>query len=248
MPCGAPPLRQPWDTGPPPPLPSHVLLRAWFEDPDQERIVAALGAVGVPLRWVPVAEVDWQAEFRSRFAPIHVSSRLVVAPPWDAPTGSLIIEPGQGFGSGSHPTTLAALAALDALADDVETVLDIGCGSGVLALAAAHLGIRASGVDIDEGAVADAVRNAALNNAEVTFSTTPVAQLAQPADLVLANLHAELIVTLAPHLVRLTGRWLVVAGVLADRVHLVHRALEPALERTEEVREGEWVSLRYRNP
>jgi ribosomal protein L11 methyltransferase len=121
----------------------------------------------------------------------------------------------------------------------------VGCGSGVLALAAAKLGLEARGTDVDEPSVRDAARNARANGLVATFDSTPVHELDEPADLVLANLHAELIVRLAPELIRLTGHWLVLAGVLADREPLVKRALAP-LELVHREQDGEWVSLRYR--
>lgn len=246
LPGEAPPVRQPWDTGPPPPPSARVVLRAWFEDPDRPAVEAALAGAAPELRWDEVEEVDWEAEWRASFRPLVISPRLVVAPPWDAPPGAVIIEPGQGFGSGEHPTTRQALAALDALADDVSTALDVGSGSGILALAAAHLGLRASGVDVEDSAVADARANAARNGLDVPFSSTPVARLREPADLVLANLHAELIVELRADLLRLAGRWLVLAGILADREHKVRAALDPELELAHREQDGEWVSLRYR--
>lgn len=246
LPGEAPPVRQPWDTGPEPRPPARVLLRAWFEDPDRAAVEAAVGRAAPELRWEEVVEVDWEAEWRASVRPLVVSPRLVVAPPWDAPEGAVLIEPGQGFGSGEHPTTRQALTALDQLADEVSSVLDVGSGSGILALAAARLGLRARGIDVEESAVADARANAVRNGLDVPFSTTPIADLTEPADLVLANLHAELIVKLRADLLRLTGRWLVLAGILADREAPVRAALDPELELLHREQDGEWVSLRYR--
>lgn len=246
LPGEAPPVRQPWDTGRMPKPPSRVLLRAWFEDPDRPAVEAAVRGAAPELRWEEVVEVDWEAAWRASVRPLVISPRLVVAPPWDAPEGAVLLEPGQGFGSGEHPTTRQALAALDALADTVSTALDVGSGSGILALAAARLGLRARGVDVEESAVADARANAARNGLDVPFSTTPVADLTEPADLVLANLHAELIVKLRADLLRLTGQWLVLAGILADREDKVRAVLDPALELAHREQDGEWVSLRYR--
>lgn len=246
LPGETPPPRQPWDKGARPKPPSRLVLRAWFESPDRSEVEAALADLSVELRWEEVVEVDWEARWRESFPPLRISDRLVVAPPWDVPEGAMILEPGQGFGSGEHPTTRQALAAVDALADEVETVIDVGSGSGILALAAAHLGCRASGVDIEASAVADALQNAARNGLDVPFSTTPVSKLRDPADLVLGNLHAELIVQLHHDLVRLTGTWLVLAGILADREQLVREALDARLELVHREQDGEWVSLRYR--
>jgi len=248
LPGEAPPPRQPWDTGPPPPEPPERLLRAWFEDPDP----AAVGAEVVDraggrmrpeaLQWSPVREVDWEARFREGFAPIVVSPRLVVAPPWDAPEGAVVVEPGQGFGTGQHPTTRQALVALDALADAARTVLDVGCGSGVLALAAARLGLHARGIDVEAPAVEEARANATRNALQAEFSTTPLHEVREPADLVLANLYAELLVALAPDLARLTRHALVLAGILAEKEDAV-RAAFPGWAAASRAQDGEWVCL-----
>lgn len=248
LPGEAPPPRQPWDTGPRPPPSERLILRAWFEDADTASIEDALASVRAERRWHPVEDVDWETRWRVGFEPVRISDRLTVAPPWDAPPGALIIEPGQGFGSGSHPTTRQALAAVDALADEVSTLLDVGCGSGILALAGAMLGLRASGVDVEDTAVADTLANARRNGLSVEASTTPVHRLQTPADLVVANLHAELVVRLHRELVRLTGRWLVVAGILADREAQVREALDPRLSLVHREQDGEWVCLRYEAP
>jgi ribosomal protein L11 methyltransferase len=139
------------------------------------------------------------------------------------------------------------LEALDGLADeaDVTSVLDVGCGSGILALAAAHLGLEARGVDVDQHAVEEARENAERNGLSASFDTTPIAELELPADLVLANLHAEIMIPLAPDLVRLSRRLLVVCGILADREESVRGAF-PTLTLAARETSGEWVCLGYR--
>lgn len=245
----APPLRQPWDTGPEPKLSRKVALLAWFSDADEALISREVEAIqGIrrhTLRWSDVQERDWEAEFQASFGPIDVGDGLVVAPPWNAPPGALIIEPGLGFGTGDHPTTRQALAALVALVPaHGETVLDVGCGSGVLALAAAKRGALAEGVDVEAAALAEAERHAQRNNLaqQVQFSATPVEELVGCYDIVVANLHAELIVALAPHLLRLSGRWLVLAGILADREPMVREAL--GVDPHWRDQDGDWVTWR----
>jgi len=250
LPGEAPPPRQPWDDGPPPPPPPRVLLRAWFDDPDRAAIGAELDAFGGERHWAEVPDEDWSTSWRDAFAPVHISDTLVVAPSWCAPPGALVIEPGQGFGTGQHPTTRQLLGLLEPLVDAHApcTALDIGCGSGVLALAAARLGLSAHGVDVEAEAVADARRNAARNQplpGSATFTTTPVAQLEEPADLVFANLHAELLVSLAPDLVRLCAGHLLAAGILDDREALVHEALADLVVE-QRVVEGRWIALHLR--
>ncbi len=246
LPGQAPPPRQPWDTGPPPPAPRRVLLRAWFEDPEEADILAALVDVDAELSWSDVPDTDWEQAFRDRFPPVHVSERLVLAAPWNAPPGALIIEPGQGFGTGHHPTTVQALRRFDALMQEpdhgVRSVLDVGCGSGVLALAAARLGHQAHGVDVEPEAVRDAARNAATNGLRATFATTPVDELDEPVDLLFGNLHGELLVALAPELLRLGRRHWIFAGILDDREAMVREAF-PSLRFIHRDVEGRWISL-----
>lgn len=244
LPGEAPPPPQPWDPHDPPP-PDPLVLSAWFEGPDRAAVEAAVGGCGAQLAWIDVPEVDWEAQSREGFAPIEIADQLVIAPPWDAPEGALIIEPGQGFGTGSHPTTRQALHALVQLAPGAASVLDVGTGSGVLALAAARLGLTAEGIDVDPAAIRDAEHQARLNGLSVSLSTTPLSALDQPVDLVLANLHAELLVTMAPDLIRCTGRWLVLAGILEDREPQVREIYDPELRLQQRSADGAWISLVY---
>jgi ribosomal protein L11 methyltransferase len=235
--------RQVWDEGA---ASERVMIRAWFDAPDRAVIEVAVARFGA-VAWKDVPDVDWSESWKAGFAPFEVEG-LVVAPPWDAPAGALVIEPGQGFGTGHHPTTRAVLGFLVELAraGGIATVLDVGCGSGILALAAAKLGLRARGIDIEPESVAEARANAARNGLEATFSTDAIAQLAEPADLVLANLHTEVLVELAPDLARLTRGRLVVGGILSDREARARAALDPLLELEDRRATERWVALRYR--
>lgn len=254
LPGTAPPARQPWDTGPPPPQPKRQLLRAWFENADRSAVQESLSDVDAELTWVVVREEDWEQSWKASFAPIQISDDLVIAPPWDAPPGALIIEPGQGFGTGQHPTTQMALSAMIQHAPKSGRVLDVGCGSGVLALAAARRGLEAHGLDIEEAAVRDALRNALTNGLELTASTSALGQLPGTWDLVFGNLHAELIAQLAHDLVRVTSGVLILAGILSDRESTARAAIESEAARThpdscrllERTQNGEWVCLVYR--
>lgn len=222
------------------------MVLAWFEDPDLAALQQQLRDLPVETRWSTVEEVDWQAAWRATIHPLRITERLVVAPPWDAPPGALILEPGSGFGSGTHPSTRMALIAVEDLAPGLSTALDVGCGSGILGIAAARHGLQVEGIDVEETAIVDARANAARNQVDADWSTRPVHLLEGRRDLVLGNLHAELIVRLAPDLIRLTGRWLVLAGIIVDREPLVRAAMDPHLTLDHRVEDGEWVGLRYR--
>ncbi|MFN3750198.1 MAG: 50S ribosomal protein L11 methyltransferase [Thiobacillus sp.] len=233
----------------------HSVAVALFEaDTDVGTVLAeAARSAGVP---VPadytietVAEQDWVRLTQSQFDPIPISPRLWIVPTWhDAPDGNAInlrLDPGLAFGTGSHPTTRLCLVWLDDNLAGGETLLDYGCGSGVLAIAAARLGAaRIDGVDIDPQAVQSSRDNARLNGVDAQFCLP--GELAPGSyDVVVANILTNPLKGMAPLLagrVRPGGR-LVLSGILAEQaedVMSVYRAWfdfdPPALE------EG-WVRL-----
>ena len=236
--------RQPWDKGRAPRPPGTVVLRAWFrERPDPARILGI--TEGREPEWTEEPEQDWTEGWKVHFTPIHVSERLVIAAPWHAIAGAVVIEPGNAFGTGEHRTTRSCLAAIDRLAFPGGSCLDVGCGSGILALAAAKLGMSARGIDIDPDSVIAARSAAAANGLAAQFDDAPVETLKGTWDLVVANLYAEVIAGMAPHLRRLARGHLAFAGILTDRAHLVEAAMSgcECVERDD----GEgWTSLVYR--
>ena len=235
-------FKQPWDTEEPP-LPMLCLFKAWF---DEDHLAAARSALTPEvdeLEELPVDETDWSESWKLHHHRIVISERLAVAPPWEAVPGDLVIPPGQAFGTGSHPTTLACLGAIDRLADDCRRCLDVGCGSGILALAANKLGLDAEGIDIEAGSVQASIENAATNGLHARFSATPLEQIRGSYDLVVANLYAEVLTELAPDLLRVTRRHLVLAGILAERAGPLLDRLSPPLAIRAEVREGDWLHL-----
>jgi ribosomal protein L11 methyltransferase len=249
----APPPRQPWDVGPPPPVAREVVLRAWFEDPDEPSIASQVLSAAAPnssCSWHAVVEQDWSTSWQDSFQPIHISERLIIAPPWDNTPGTIRIEPGQGFGTGQHETTQGALRAIDQIcqAQEIGSALDIGCGSGILALTTAHFGIRSRGIDVDTDAIQNARHNATLNQLDVLFDTTTIADLTEPADLTMANLFAEALVEMSSHLIRLSRHHLVLAGILADREHMVRDIFDAAMGCPQRQVDGEWICLHYTVP
>lgn len=236
------PPRQLWDTGPVAPPGDWLRVRAWFQDAARAEIEAALGPFEPRSMSWGVEDTDWEAESRAAFAPFQVG-RFTIAPPWDPVPGAIVITPASGFGTGHHPTTRFMLEALEALAEPGQRVLDVGCGSGILALAAAQLGLAAHGVDVAPEAVEEARVNAQQSGLEATFSATPLAEC-EPAEGVLANLHAELLIPLARELQRVTLRWLVLGGIRSVCEAEVRAAFAP-WEVAERVEVEDWVSLRF---
>ncbi len=238
------------------PSPGEAIVVAWFEGRGPAE--AALEDVRA---WVPSArgvleeppDTDWSTAWRARIRSTRVG-RLWVGPPWEtAPEGTvaLTIEPKMAFGTGDHPTTALCLAAVEAFctARPGASVLDVGTGTGVLALMARKLGAgRVVGVDNDPMSVTLARENAVLNGITgVELSGATLDGVDGPFALVLANILANTLVELAPALVRQTGARLVLAGVLLHQEDEVREAFERAgAVPAGGDRIGDWVRLDFR--
>ena len=201
------------------PVEDQVELIAGFRDGD----AAAEAAGGVGGKVVDVGPDDWLDAWRA-YARVVRAGRLVIVPAWiDAPPTTpddLVIEidPGRVFGHGAHPTTRLILEQLDRRIVGGESVLDVGCGSGVLAIAAARLGARrVVAIDVDADAVTVTKENAVRNGVDVKASTTAIADLGGTFDLVVANIGADVLKDLAADL-EARGRLLLLSGLLVDRV------------------------------
>jgi ribosomal protein L11 methyltransferase len=201
----------------------------------------ALGfAVAEDSRLAPLTDPGWAEAWREHFRPRPVGSRLMIAPPWDVPRAggrhAIVIEPGRAFGTGHHGSTVGCLEALERLlvSRPPPRALDLGTGSGILAIAAARLGVlEVLAVDEDPDAVANARVNVALNGvaAAVTCTTAEVGALeAEPAPLVLANILAAAHVRLAAVYRRLVtpAGILVLGGVLESEADEISRRIERA--------------------
>ena len=251
------PVRAPGDAGPgesPRSPVGDVVLVADLDPgtlPELERWCAGTGD-GLAVR---VVEVDpsWADGWRSH-ATAHRVGPLTVRPPWvpadDGGAGpEVVVDPGRAFGSGSHPTTRLCLAALVDRVHGGESVLDVGVGSGVLAVAALRLGAdRAVGLDIDPEAAGASRKCAAANGvaARYTFAGADVASVADRFDIVLANLPVGTIEELGPALAGAVrpGGALVVSGILAHQRGRVLAALGARGPSSEaELVEERWVAL-----
>jgi ribosomal protein L11 methyltransferase len=205
-----------------------------------------------------VHEADWAEAWKSHFPVLRVGRRLVIRPTWRRHPRLpddvvLALDPGMAFGTGLHPTTRLCLAAIESLAHrgllaDAR-ILDVGCGSGILAIAALKLGARkALGVDIDpiaiEATIANATRNRLARRLRAREGSLPSA--GGPFEVVLANLIASVLVALAP-LLRdelVPGGLLLASGIFVDRETEVRDAFVSAgLDVVGRSDEGEWVAL-----
>ncbi len=218
-------------------------LVAGLADPSTaatEALMARIAAFG-PARLFDAQHDGWLDAWRPFARPVRVG-RVVVHPPWEDPFASeppppdtlvVPLDPGRSFGQGGHATTRLMLAALQALDVAGVTVVDVGCGSGVLGVVAVLSGAeRVVAVDIDAEAVGVTRANAARNGVtdRVEASTTPVADLDVTAEVVLANILGPVLVDLASALVARTGPGghLVLSGLLADQRGDVLRACTTA--------------------
>ena len=210
----------------------------------------ALGATEVPAYALrPVEDQDWVRLTQSQFAPIRIGERIWVVPSWhEAPEPDAVVlelDPGLAFGTGSHPTTRLCMQWLEQNLGPGESVLDYGCGSGILAIVAKKLGAGATlGIDIDPNAVEASRHNAERNRVEATFAL-PESVSEASYDLVVANILSNPLKVMAAMLsarVRPGGR-LVLSGVLERQADDVAAAYAPWLAMSVWRSEEGWVCL-----
>lgn len=220
----------------------------------------AAGAAGLsdtpPFTVTTVAEEDWVRLTQAQFEPMRVSARLWVVPSWhEAPDPRAInikLDPGVAFGTGSHPTTRLCLQWLDEHLRGGETVVDYGCGSGILAIAAKKLGAgRVVGIDIDAQAVEAARFNAAQNSIVAEFRL-PAENAAFPAQITVANILANPLKLLAPLLAACTAAKcsVVLSGILAPQAAEVMANYDSWFDMAIYKEDSGWVCLhgRKRSP
>lgn len=227
------------------------------DDPSQ----VSPAADGFPGRWrwrfIEVDE-DVAESWRQHAVATWVTSDLVIVPAWQELTRrpgenvtEIAIDPGAAFGLGDHPTTVATLRALRKVQWPGASVLDVGCGSGVLGITAARFGApRVFAVDVSPAAVEATRRNAERNGVDAVLDAdrTPVAELEGPFDIVLANILAPTLVAVADDLQRLTapGGVLIVSGMLDTKYDHVVEALAPMRLVERQAGQG-WVALILRH-
>jgi ribosomal protein L11 methyltransferase len=200
-------------------------------------------------RTARVEDSDWVALNRSQFQPVRISSRLWVLPTWCKPVEptaiNVVLDPGLAFGTGTHATTRLCLRWLDEHLLAGQSVIDYGCGSGILAIAAAKIGAgRVTGVDIDPRALEVSRYNAKQNEVAVQFVGASAAP-PEPADLVIANILSSPLKSLAPLLSGLTrsGGKLVLSGILTAQSEAVAAAYRPWFELSCGAVDEGWVRL-----
>ena len=191
-----------------------------------------------------VDEEDWANNWKQYYKPLPIGERLLICPAWETADATdrfvLTLNPGMVFGTGQHETTALCLQELEARVKSGMRVLDVGCGSGILSIAALLLGASgARGIDIDPLAEKIVAENAAMNGIAADKLTAVTGNAVQDpsllgedasCDIVVANIVADVIVLLAPHLPRVLKRGgaFIASGIIAERENDVRRAMEKA--------------------
>ncbi len=246
-----------------PPAEGWTRLRLYVLDAQREGARAAIeAALG---RWPEAPRVealpldpDWRERWKQWFHGFAVSPRLAVRPPWEPPSGAayeVVIEPGMAFGTGQHDTTRLCLELVDGLCDagaTPDSLLDVGCGTGILSIAAALMGVpRVVGVDIDTEAIRCAAENSERNGvrSRLDLSTTAIGAVEGRYPLVIANILAHILVGMVDALTARVadGGRLVLSGVAEDQTEDVLAAfLAPGrLALTDTAQRGPWMRLTF---
>ena len=196
-------------------------------------------------------EEDWANTWKKYYKPFRIGKSIVIKPIWEEyeeKEGDLIVEldPGMAFGTGDHETTNMCIRALEKYVEKDSTVFDVGCGSGILAIAAAKLGAKkAIGVELDPVAVESAKENVGYNNLDnIEILEGNLAEVIEgKADIVVANILAEIICILTEDVRRVLkqGGYFITSGIIHDRVDMVVNKLEECGFEVESVnKDGEW--------
>ena len=233
--------------------------RVFLADPNRidgaaAKLGARLGATGLRIDVAEVADEDWAARSQAHLTRVTVG-RITVAPPWDAAPPSdgtlVIVYPSTGFGTGHHQTTRLCLGLLQKVEIVGRRVVDLGTGSGVLALAAWRLGAAdVEALDYDEDAIVNARENLRLNHAEKAITLRQADVRVEPigaGDVVTANLTGAMLVALAPSITLLVrpGGTLILSGILAAEEDAVGSAFSTELTQVDMAAENEWRALRF---
>jgi ribosomal protein L11 methyltransferase len=261
-----------WDDGDVPP-PTAVVVRGYFAEDERaeatraeiERILGYLNMM-YPMptpEYRVVDDEDWAEAWKANYHPVRLGRRILIRPLWVEITADpqdivISLDPGMAFGTGTHPTTQLCLEALEDRVQPGQQVLDLGCGSGILAIAAAKLGAaHILGVDIDDMARRVTDENAAVNGvaAQITARTgtlEDVLATGQTFDLIVVNILARVIIPMCQQglgqTVRPDGQ-AIFSGLILEQVDEVEAALrQSGLQPTARRLQGDWVAIEATKP
>ena len=208
-----------------------------------------------PAAYKDIPVQDWMQGWREYFKPVQVTNRIIVKPPWEEWAGSddtvnIDILPGMAFGTGTHESTQLCMEFIESCMNYRDTVLDVGTGSGILAIAAAKLGAsRVIAIDIDADAVENARENIRINNVGDVVKVRKGAEDTigdEVFELIVANIDGKTLVPLVPRLIRhiQTGGRMILSGLLTDEIGIIENALPlPGWRIAETRNKGEWAAI-----
>ncbi len=237
--------------------PGRILLRVYLEGRQGDELTVDLSRWPTAVLRAPDSvDDDWQQQWKAFFRRTRISDRFTVKPPWEAlddvpapGTFEIVIEPGMSFGTGTHETTQLCVRALDGVVEQGDRVLDVGCGSGILSIAAAKLGAsRVTAIDIDPPAIEATAENARVNRvaSRIEAGTQPLVSVAGEFDVVVANILSSILIALAAQLaarVRPGGR-LLLSGILTSESDDVADALAlHGMTERDRLSDSEWACI-----
>jgi ribosomal protein L11 methyltransferase len=261
-----------WDDGDTPPVGDLIVRGYFYNDSEAEekrfQIERALGFYNMMLpmpkpEWKIVADEDWADAWKKHYHPVRLGQRILIRPLWveiEPEDDDIVIalDPGMAFGTGTHPTTQLCLEALERQVTNSIDVLDLGCGSGILSIAAAKLGAgKIVAVDIDQLAVDATVENAIVNGVADKIHTyrgtlETVITSARRFDLVVVNILAKIIIEMCDHhlgdTVRPGGK-AIFSGIIEEQTEAVEAALrKTGLEPTARYQQADWMVIEAKRP
>ena len=191
---------------------------------------------------------DWELYTQDQFSEIIISKTLKVVPPWTSKKKfdgiNVIIEPGSGFGVGTHPTTQLCMQWLESNVNNGKSLLDYGSGSGILSITAKMLGFeQVVGIEIDPRAIDNARNNCLLNDTYINFYETDYLLNGKNFDIIIANIYSGIIIDISERLRKLTNNQIALSGILSNQVDKVIDAFSNWIELKIDDKREEWVIL-----
>lgn len=239
--------------------PYELIIKVYFspEEKDKylelERVLKEKGFTDLLIR--EEDDVDWSNNWKKYYHTLEIGKKIAIKPCWEAYENKdnrviVEIDPGMAFGTGSHETTYLCLEALEKYIKPQDKVFDIGCGSGILAIAAIKLGAESAlCVDIDENCIKASKNNAKLNRVDdrmIIYKGNLLDKVEGKADVIISNIIAEIIAEMIPKLnshLNEGGRF-ILSGIIHDKIDLIKSALErEGLELVEIKEKNEWVRI-----
>ncbi len=208
----------------------------------------------IDYEYMYISERDWNETWKKRFVPLHAGERLVVIPPWArCPDGMIpvIIDPGMAFGTGHHETTMRCLTLIERYASGVESMLDIGTGTGILAIAGSKLGVRnITAIDIDPLAIIAVERNTKLNGIEnIRIIHGSIDDVSGEFSMIVANLLFNTLIEIRNKIImRLKDHGiLILSGILEEQNEELMKSYKSShLELIESCHDNKWVSTVFK--